>query len=82
MIVLHICPLFLRDSLEHKEVGMIALEMAMVNGILNGILNGPVARPWTLALNWNDLKVHIVGEYIGVRSSRACIGKTYVKQGC
>jgi hypothetical protein len=70
---LYILPLSLKDDLKTNEVGMIALEMAVSNGLLLGPKDGPKDGPWILAPNWEQITVYVVGDFVSVRNIRGFI---------
>eukprot|EP00978_Attheya_sp_CCMP212_P046622 scaffold402236_cov45-Attheya_sp.AAC.1 len=74
---LFICPLSLKDDMKQRDVGMIALEMA----VDNGILLGPDEGPWTLSPNWEKITVYVVGDFVSVRNLRAFTEKLSVQKG-
>jgi hypothetical protein len=74
---LYILPLSLKDDLKTNEVGMIALEMA----VSNGLLLGPKDGPWILAPNWEQITVYVVGDFVSVRNLRGFIDKLSTQKG-
>ena len=74
---LYILPLSLKDDLKTNDVGMIALEMA----VSNGLLLGPTDGPWTLAPNWEEITVYVVGDFVSVRNLRGFIEKLSTQKG-
>eukprot|EP00978_Attheya_sp_CCMP212_P025229 scaffold80827_cov62-Attheya_sp.AAC.1 len=46
----------------------------------NRILVGPDDNPWTLALNWEKIRVYVVGDFISVCNLHAFIEKLLVQK--